>query len=281
MPFGLTNAPAACMDLMNRVFRFYLDKIVVLFINDILIYSRTKEEHTEHLRVVLQTLREHKLQAKLSKCEFRLLEVTFLGHVISKEGIKVKLQKVKAIIEWTRLTNTTEIRSFLGLARYYRRFVQDFSKIALPHSNLLRKTTKLEWSDKCEAAFQELKRKLTIAPVLALSVEGVEFVFYSDASRHGIGCTLIQNERVIAYASRELKFYDKNYPTHDLELAGVIFVLKFWRHDLYGSPCKIFIDYKSLQYILTQKDLNLCQQRLLNFLRIMTYRYFIIREKQM
>ena len=142
MPFGLTNAPAAFMDLMNRVFRPYLDKFVVVFIDDILIYSKDKEGHADQLRTVLQTLREHQLYGKLKKCEFWLEEVVFLGHVVTKEGIKVDPQKVKAITEWPRPTNVTEIRSFLGLAGYYRRFVKDFSKIASPLTNLLKKVNK-------------------------------------------------------------------------------------------------------------------------------------------
>jgi len=133
MPFGLTNAPAAFMDLMNRVFKPYLDKFVIVFIDDILVYSKIKEEHTEHLRVVLQTSREHKLYAKLAKCEFWLLKITFLRHVISREGIKVDPQKVKAVSEWPRPLNITEVRSFLGMAGYYRRFVKDFSNCPAPH----------------------------------------------------------------------------------------------------------------------------------------------------
>jgi len=261
MPFGLTNAPVAFMDLMNRVFRPYLDEFVVVFIDDILIYSKIEEEHSEHLRIVLQTLREHKLYAKLSKCEFWLSEVTFLGHVISKEGVKVDPQMVKAVIEWPRPTNITEIRSFLGMAGYYRRFVQDFAGIALPLTHLLRKATKFEWDEKCEAAFQELKHKLTTAPVLALPVEVEDCIIYSDASRRCMGCVLMQNERVIAYASRQLKPHEINYPTHDLELAAVVFALKIWRHYLYGSPCKIFSDLQSLKYIFIQKELNLRQRR--------------------
>ena len=153
MPFRLTNAPTAFMDLMNRVLRPYSDKFMVVFIDDILVYSSTKKEHAEHLRVVLQTMREHKLHAKSFKCEFWLSEVTFLGHMISKEGIKVDPQEVKTVIEWTRPTNTTEVRSFLGLTGYYRCFVQDFSKIALPLTNFLRKMIRFVWSDGCEAAF--------------------------------------------------------------------------------------------------------------------------------
>jgi len=153
MPFGLTNAPQAFMNLMNRVFRPYLDKFLVVFIDDILIYSKDMEEHANHLKVVLQTLREHQLYSKLKKCEFWLEELVFLGHVVTKEGTKVDPQKVKAITEWSRPTNVTEIRRFLHLAGYYRRFVKDFMKIASPLINLLKKVNKFEWTEKCDRAF--------------------------------------------------------------------------------------------------------------------------------
>jgi len=146
---------------MNRVFRAYLDKFIVVFIDDSLIYSKDREENADHLRMVLQTLREHQLYGKLKKCEFWLEEMEFLGHVLTKEGIQVDPQKVKAITEWSRPTNVTEIRSFLGLAGYHRRFVKDFSKIALPLTNLLKKANKFEWIEKCERAFQELRPQLT------------------------------------------------------------------------------------------------------------------------
>jgi len=158
MSFDLTNTPAAFMDLMSRVFRPHLGKFVVVFIDDILVYSKDKEEHADHLRVVLQTLNEHQLYRKLKKCEFWLEEVVFLVHVVTKEGIKVDPQMMKAITDWSKPTNVTEIRSFLGLATYYRRFVKDFSKIASPLTNLLRKVNKFEWIEKCERAFQELKQ---------------------------------------------------------------------------------------------------------------------------
>jgi len=144
IPFDLTNAPAAFMDLLNRVFRPYLDKFMVLLIYDILVYSSDKYEHSAHLRTVLQTLREHKLYGKLKKCEFWLEEVVFLGHVISKEWIKVDPQKAKTIIDRPRPTNLTKIRIFLGLTGYYRRFVKDFSKITSTLTNLLKKTTKFK-----------------------------------------------------------------------------------------------------------------------------------------
>jgi len=223
MPFGLTNAHAVFMDLMNRVFRPYLDRSVVVFIDDILVYSSSYIKHEKHLREVLQTLREHRLYAKLNKCEFWLKEVTFLGHVILAEGILVDPRKVEAVLKWERPTNVTEIRSFLGLAGYYRRFIEGFSTIAAP---MTRKETKWEWTSECESSFQELKRRLTTAPVLTLPSGMEGFVIYSDASKKGLGCVLMQHGRVIAYASRQLKTHETNYPTHDLELAAVIFALR-------------------------------------------------------
>ncbi|RVW28572.1 Transposon Ty3-I Gag-Pol polyprotein [Vitis vinifera] len=199
MPFGLTNAPAAFMDLMNRVFKPYLDQFVVVFIDDILVYSRSREEHEGHLSIVLQTLRDKQLYAKLKKCEFWLDRISFLGHVVSNDGISVDPGKVDAVANWRRPSTVTEIRSFLGLAGYYRRFIEGFSKIALPLTKLTQKGVKFEWSDDCECSFQELKNRLVSAPIL----------------------TILQHGRVVAYASRQLKPYERNYPTHDLELAAV------------------------------------------------------------
>ena len=187
------------------MFRPYLDQFVVIFIDDILVYSKTKEDHEQHLRLVLETLRENKLYAKLSKCEFWLREIPFLGHIISKEGIRVDPAKVTDVVDWKRPTTVTEIRSFLGLAGYYRGFVQDFSRIAGPMTRLTQKKVQFEWTDKVEASFQELKKRLTTAPVLVLP-EGKEgFAVYTDASKEGLGCVLMQNGKVIAYAARKLK----------------------------------------------------------------------------
>ncbi|GKV48180.1 hypothetical protein SLEP1_g55007, partial [Rubroshorea leprosula] len=267
MPFGLTNAPAAFMDLMNRVFKAYLDKFVVVFIDDILVYSRSNAEHEEHLRLVLQILREKKLYAKLKKCEFWLDRVAFLGHVVSKDGISVDPDKVKAIVEWSQPTNVTEVRSFLGLAGYYRRFVEGFSHIAMPLTKLTQKEVKFEWNDECERSFQELKNQLVSAPILTIPDDSGGFTIYSDASKKGLGSVLMQHDKVVAYASRQLKPYEKNYPTHDLELAAVVFALKIWRHYLYGEKCEIFTDHKSLKYIFTQKELNMRQRRWLELLK--------------
>lgn len=267
MAFGLTNAPAAFMDLMNRVFKKYLDKFVIVFIDDILIYSNSEEEHVDHLRIALETLRKEKLYAKFSKCEFWMKKVQFLGHIVSSEGIRVDPAKIEAVMNWERPRTPTEVRSFMGLAGYYRRFVKDFSKIATPLTKLTRKNQKFEWDDKCEESFQELKQRLVTAPVLALPDDQGNFVIYSDASHKGLGCVLMQHGKVIAYASRQLKPHEQNYPTHDLELAAVVFALKIWRHYLYGEKCEIFTDHKSLKYIFTQKELNMRQRRWLELIK--------------
>ncbi|KAA0046287.1 ty3-gypsy retrotransposon protein [Cucumis melo var. makuwa] len=235
MSFGLTNAPAVFMDLMNKVFREFLDTFVIMFIDDILIYSRTEAEHEEHLRIVLQTLRDNKLYAKFSKCEFWLKQVSFLGHVVSKAGVSVDPAKIEAVTGWTRPSTVSEVRSFLGLAGYYRRFVENFSRIATPRTQLTRKGAPFVWSKACEDSFQNLKQKLVTAPVLTVPDGSGSFVIYSDASKKGLGCVLMQHGKVVAYASRQLKSHEQNYPTHDLELAAVVFALKIWRHYLYGK----------------------------------------------
>ncbi|KAA3466578.1 reverse transcriptase [Gossypium australe] len=217
MPFGLTNAPAIFIDLMNRIFRPYMDKFVVVFIDDILIYCRDENEHTEHLSMVLQILREKQLYAKFSKSEFWHKKVGFLGHIISGEGIRVDPSKISAIIDWKLPRSVTEM------------------------TRLLQKEVKFGWTEKCQQSFEKLKTMLTEAPVL----EG----------------------KVIAYASRQLKLHEKNYPTQDLELATIVFALKIWRHHLYGERCQIFTDHKSLKYLLTQKESNLRQRRWLELIK--------------
>nr|GEU56966.1 reverse transcriptase [Tanacetum cinerariifolium] len=217
MPFGLTNAPAVFMDLINRIIHEYLDKFVIVFIDDILVYSKTKEEHEEHLR-----------------------HVAFLGHIMSADGITMDPAKVEAITKWPRPKIAIEVRSFLGLACYYKRFVEGFSRLALPLTKLIRKGEKFVWNEEREK---------------------------SDASKKGLGCVLMQHGKVIVYASRQLKPYEANYPTYDLELATVVFVLKIWRHYLYGETCDIVTDHKSLKYIFTQKELNMRQRRWLELLK--------------
>ncbi|KAL0561196.1 hypothetical protein IC582_001617 [Cucumis melo] len=230
MSFSLTNALAVFMDLMNRVFREFLDTLVIVFIDDILIYSKTEAEHEEHLRIVLQTLRDNKLYAKFSKCEFWLKQVSFLGHVVSKAGVSVDPAKIEAVTGWTRPSTVSEVRSFLGLAGLL--------------STLTRKGAPFIWSKACEDSFQNLKQKLVTAPVLTVPDGSGSFVIYSDASKKGLGCVLMQQE-----------------------LAAVVFALKIWRHYLYGEKIQIFRDHKSLKYFFTQKELNMRQRRWLELVK--------------
>ena len=172
MPFGLTNVPTAFTDLMHRVFQPYLDQFVVVFVDDILIYSQSEREHEDHLRIILQLLRDHQLYAKFSKCEFWLTKVRFLGHVVSASDVSVDPEKVKAVMSWERPKSVFEIRSFLGLIGYYRRFIEDFSRLAAPMTRLTRKKVKFDWDDRCDEAFQELKRRLTTALILIVPDRG-------------------------------------------------------------------------------------------------------------
>ncbi|WVZ90355.1 LOW QUALITY PROTEIN: hypothetical protein U9M48_036664, partial [Paspalum notatum var. saurae] len=247
MSFGLTNAPAYFMYLMNSIFFNELDVFV--------------EEHAEHLRIVLQKLRDHRLYAKFSKCEFWLREISFLGHVLSEKGVAVDPSKVQEVLNWDRPQTVTEIRSFLGLAGYYRRFIDNFSKIAKPMTELTKKNVKFEWSPQCEKAFQTLKSRLTSAPILTQPDITKSFDIYCDACRTSLGCVLMQEGRVIAHASHQLKPAEEHYPTHDLDLAAVVHALKIWRQYIMGNPCNIYTDHKSLKYIFTQSELNMRQRR--------------------
>nr|GEY94657.1 hypothetical protein [Tanacetum cinerariifolium] len=240
MPFRLTNAPAVFMDLMNRVCKPYLDKFIIVFIDDILIYSKNKEEHGEHLKTILKLLKDEKLYAKFSKCDFWLNSVQFLGHVIDSGGIHVDTAKIEAIKSWAAPTTPTEVRQFLGLAGYYRRFVKEFSLIAKPLTKLTQKNKPFIRGNDEEKAFQTLKRKLCSAPILSLPEE---------------------REKVIAYALRQLRKNEENYTTHDLEFRAVVFALRLWRHYLYGTKCTVYTNHKSLQYILDQKELTMRQSR--------------------
>ncbi|GJS10686.1 putative reverse transcriptase domain-containing protein [Tanacetum coccineum] len=235
MLFGLTNAPTVFMDLMNRVCKPYLDRFVIVFIDDILIYSKSRKEHEGHLKLILKLLKEEELYAKFSKCEFWLSKVQFLSHMINSEGIHVDPTKIESIKDWASPKTPIEIRQFLGLAGYYRRFIEGFSKITRPMTKLTQKSVKFDWGEKAEAAFQLLKKKLCSAPILALPKGSENFVVYCDASHKGLGAVLMQKEKVIAYASCQLK-------------------------------CVMFTDYKSLQHILNQKELNIRQQRWLELL---------------
>ncbi|WZZ78145.1 hypothetical protein YC2023_098717 [Brassica napus] len=199
MPFGLTNAPVAFMKMMNSVFRDFLNESVIIFIDDILVYSKDEESHRKHLRVVLERLREHKLYAKLSKCSFWQKSIGFLGHIVSGQGVSVDPEKIRAIKDWPRPRSAMEVRSFLGLAGYYRKFVKGFTSLAQPMTRLTGKDVKFTWSEECGKCFSALKDMLTSAPILVLPEANQPYVVYTDASITGLGCVLTQHGKVIAY----------------------------------------------------------------------------------
>ncbi|KAK8951418.1 hypothetical protein KSP39_PZI003909 [Platanthera zijinensis] len=229
-------------------------------------FFKSAEDHAAHLRIVLSTLRKNQLYAKFSKCEFWLSEIAFLGHIISQKEVSFDPKKIEAIKNWPRPTTVSEVRSFLGLAGYYRRFIRDFSKIALPLTSLTRKGKGLVWTVECELSFEDLKDRMMIAPILSLPSGPDGFQIYSDASGQGLGCVLMQHGKVVVYSSRQLKVHERNYHVHDLELAADIHALKIWRHYLHGVRCEIFTDHKNLKYIFDQRELNLRQHRWLEFL---------------
>jgi hypothetical protein len=228
MSFGLTNAPAHFLYLMNFVFMLELNKFVVVFIDDILVYSKCMDLHEEHLRVMLQRLLDHQLYVKFSKCEFWIDEVQFLGHEISPEGITVDPSKVRDVLDRKLPTSVHQVQSFLGLAGYYQRFILNFSKIAKPITELLKKGNKYVWNEDCDEAFFTLKKLLTTSPVLGQPDITKYFDVYCDASGTGLGCVLMQEGRVISYSSRYLRRHKEHYPTHDLELATVVLTLRTW-----------------------------------------------------
>ncbi|WVZ85711.1 hypothetical protein U9M48_032602 [Paspalum notatum var. saurae] len=215
----------------------------------------TEEEHEEHLRLVLRSLESINFMRSLA------------SHVISNGGIAVDQSKVSEVQNWKIPEDVKGIRSFLGLAGYYQRFIEGFSKIAKPMTALLEKNIKFQWTSACQKAFEELKKRLTTAPVLTFSDMHKSFSVYCDASRLGLGCVLMQEGKVVAYASRQLRDHEKNYPTHDLELAAVVHALKVWRHYLFGQKCDIYTDHKSLKYIFTQTELNMRQRRWLELIK--------------
>nr|GEW91403.1 putative reverse transcriptase domain-containing protein [Tanacetum cinerariifolium] len=227
-----------------------------------------KKEHEEHLNLILELLKKEELYAKFSKCEFWIPKVQFLGHVIDSQGIHVDPVKIESIKDWRSPKTPTEIRQLLGLVGYYRRFIGGFLKIAKLMTKLTQNGVKFDWGEKAEAAFQLIKQKLCGSPILALPEGSEDFVVYCDASHKGLGAVLMQREKVIAYASRQLKIHEKNYTIHDLELGSVVFALKIWRHCLYETKCTVFTDHKSLQHILDQKKLNMRQRR---WLELLTY----------
>jgi hypothetical protein len=262
MPFGLTNAPATFCTLVNDIFREWLDDFVVVYIDDILIYSGSLEEHAEHLQKVFQRLRENKLYAKLEKCEFGVTEVDFLGHRITQEGLNMDDHKVKAIVDREPPKSVSVLRSFLGLASYYRKFIKNFTKIAAPLTNLLKKFAVIyEWEGACDEAFETLKGILVKAPMLKLPDFDKDFEIHFDAFDFVIGGVLVQEGRPVAFESKKLSETERRWPTHEKEMWAIIPCLKTWGHYIGSKDVVVWTDNVTLKYFATQPKLSLKQVR--------------------
>ena len=277
MPFGLTNAPSTFMRLMNHVLRAFIGKFVVVYFDDILIYSKNLHDHVLHLQTVLEVLRKQSLYANLSKCTFCTDKLVFLGFVVSATGIQVDEEKIKAIQEWPTPTSIGNVRSFHGLASFYRRFVQNFSTIAAPLTEVIKKNVSFKWGEAQEEAFQLLKYKLTHAPLLALPNFSNTFEIECDASGLGIGAVLMQDGRPLAYFSEKLSGAALNYPTYDKELYALVRALETWQHYLWPKEFVIRTDHESLKHLKSQHKLNKRHARWVEFIETFPY---VIRYKQ-
>ena len=273
LAFGLTNAPATFQNVMNDVFREHLGKFVLVYLDDILIFSRSPEEHAEHLRAVLALLRKHEFYAKMSKCEFNQSELQFLGHVVGRDGIKMDPKKTAAIAEWPVPKDVHQLRSFIGLATYFRRFVQGFSNLVSPMTNLLKGDAHWDWSRCCQDAFGHTKHALTSHPVLVMPDYQKHFEVISDASVTGTGAVLLQEGRPVAYESRKLTSAERNYTTGEQELLGVIHAMRSWRCYLEGVEFTMVTDHNPLIYLQTQPTLSRRQVRWSEYLQMFRFRW--------
>ncbi len=259
------------MRLMNHILREFIGKFVVVYFDDILIYSTSLDLHIDHLKSVLTVLREEQLYANLEKCIFCTNHVVFLGFVVSSKGVQVDEEKVRAIQEWPTPKSVTEVRSFHGLASFYRRFVKDFSTLAAPLNEVLKKNVGFKWGEKQEEAFNVLKQKLTNAPILALPNFQKSFEIECDASNVGIGAVLMQEGHPIVYFSEKLSGHTLNYSTYDKELYALVRALKTWQHYLYPKEFVIHSDHESLKYIKGQGKLNKRHAKWVEFLEQFPY----------
>eukprot|EP00256_Glycine_max_P068574 XP_025983169.1 uncharacterized protein LOC113000711 [Glycine max] len=271
MPFGLTNAPSTFMRLMNHALREFIGKFVVVYFDDILIYSTSLDLHAEHLQFVLSVLRKEKLYANLEKCSFCTDHVVFLGFVVSVEGVRVDVEKVKAIQEWPTPKTLSEVRGFHGLASFYRRFVKDFSTLAAPLTEIVKKNVGFKWGKKQEEAFAALKHRLTNAPILAMPNFAKSFEIECDVSNVGIGAVLLQEGHPIAYFSEKLGAAALNYSTYDKKLYALVRALQTWQHYLLPKEFVIHSDHESLKYLKGQGKLNKRHAKWVEFLEQFPY----------
>ena len=267
LSFGLTNAPATFQNAMNDVFAGILGKSALVYLDDILVYSRNIDEHVVHLEAVLRRLQDHQLYAKLSKCHFCKHEVEFLGHIVGRDGLKVDPKKVKAIVDFAPPRDAKGVRGFLGLANYSRRFIPGHSSTVRPLTDLLRDNVPFEWTAACQAAFDATKHALTHAPALAMPDTSKPFEVVCDASFLGLGAVLTQEGRAVAYASRKLIAAEANYTVTELELLAVVYALTEWRCFLEGVTFKIITDHCPNSFFATQPTLNRRQARWSEYLQ--------------
>ena len=277
MPFDLTNTPSTFMRLMNHVLRAFLGKFVVVYFDDILIYSKCLDDHILHVRLVLDVLRQEKLYANLKKCSFCMDRVNFLGFIVSSQGVEVDEEKVRAIRDWPTPKNASEVRSFHGLASFYRYFIRDFSSIAAPLNELVKKNVSFVWGVAQETAFSELKHKLCTVPLLALPNFDKTFEVECDASGIGIGAVLMQDRRPLMYFSEKLSGAALNYPTYDKELYALVRALQTWQHYLWPKEFVIHTDHESLKHLKGQQSLNRRHAKWVEFIETFPY---VIRYKQ-
>ena len=267
LPFGLSGGPSTFMLVMNEVFRDLVDHGVIIYMDDIAVYSKTADEHLRLLKDVFDRLKKNRLFVKLSKCEFMKPSIEFLGHSISAEGVKMLSDKVKSIIEWPRPRNEKHVASFLGLLGYYRRFIENFSQIALPLSDLAKEKVKFSWGKEQEDSFQKLKQIVTSDQVLILPDYSKPFVVTTDASGYAIGASLQQWEneskrlRPVAFFSKKLSDQEKCWTVYEQELLAIVLSLEEWRHYLVGRKFKLVTDHQVLIYLKKQQHLTRKQSR--------------------
>jgi hypothetical protein len=266
VPFGMTNAPVVFMCLMNGIFINYLYKFVIVFLDDILVYSMLEEENVHHLILVLQVLREHQLHAKLIKCSFYKEKIHYLGHIISEHSITVDPEKNEAIRGWPMPRNVSKVIYFMALAGYYRRFIAGFSKISHPTTSLQKKGIKFEWTSECEENFNLLKELPTSAPILKIVDPNESFVVCTNACKDELGGVVTQNGHVIGYESRNLKECERNYATHELDLVSIVHALNMWRHYLMGKIFELRTNHSAMKYLFEQPTLNASKTRWMEFL---------------
>jgi hypothetical protein len=278
MPFGLCNAPATFMRVMNDVLRPFLDDCVIVYLDDILIFSKSREEHVVHVKQVLDVLRKEKLFLKMSKCEFGKTSLVYLGHIVGGGELKIDPSKVKVILEWSKPNNVTEVRSFLGATQYWRKFIANFSSIAAPLHAVTSIKQVFQWGGKQQKAFDTLKEKISSAPVLALPNLRQPFEIQTDASNYAMGAVLLQHGKPICFHSETFNGVVINYPTYDKELYALVQSVKKWKHYLLGKETIIHTDHQPLQYLQSQTKLQ--QARHFRWMGFLQQFHLVIRYKK-